>query len=74
MICFVIINSINKRDKIYQKIVNHKKEIGFPYSFSNLCILVNVKSTSSVHNHLTKLAKDGLIKIYKNTSINIQIL
>ena len=68
------INGINKRDEIYQTIVNSQKENGFPPSVRNLCILVNLKSTSSVHNHLCKLEKDGLIKIHKNTSRGIQVL
>lgn len=68
------INAINKKVEIYQTIVNYHKENGFPPSVRNLCVLVNLKSTSSVHHHLTKLEKDGLIKIHKNTSRGIQIL
>ena len=68
------ISAINKRNEIYQTIVKYQKENGFPPSVRNLCILVNIKSTASVHNHLAKLEKDGLIKIRKNTSRGIEML
>ncbi|EKY28109.1 LexA family protein [Clostridium celatum] len=61
-------------NEIYQTIVKYQKENRFLPSVGNLCILVNLKSTASVHNNLAKLEKDGLIKIHNNTSRRIQIL
>lgn len=68
------ISGINKRTIIFQTIVDYQTKNGFPPSVRDLCILVNLKSTASVHYHLNELEKEGLIKIHKNVCRGIQVL
>ena len=63
-----------KKEEIFNTIVTFQKENGFPPSVRELCTLVNLKSTSSVHRYLTELEMIGLIKVHKNICRGIQVL
>ena len=54
-----------KRDKqteIYEVIKQHILDKGYPPSVREICELVGLRSTSTVHGHLERLEKRGLIR------------
>jgi repressor LexA len=51
-----------KRVEIYEFIKDQIKEKGYPPSVREICAAVGLKSTSTVHGHLERLEKKGLIK------------
>lgn len=52
----------SKQVEIYEFIKNQIKEKGYPPSVREICAAVGLKSTSTVHGHLERLEKKGLIK------------
>ncbi|MTK13502.1 MAG: transcriptional repressor LexA [Clostridiaceae bacterium] len=52
----------NKQLEIYEYIKNQIKEKGYPPSVREIGAAVGLKSTSTVHGHLERLEKKGLIK------------
>jgi repressor LexA len=50
------------KGKVYAFILSFTADKGYPPSVREIASAVNLKSTSSVHNQLQKLEKDGLIK------------
>ena len=68
-------NSSNNRQlQIYEFIKSQIKEKGYPPSVREICAAVGLKSTSTVHNHLAKLEKRGLIKRDGIKSRTIEII
>lgn len=51
-----------KQSEILEFIKNYLQDKGYPPSVREMCIGVNLKSTSSVHSHLETLEKNGYIK------------
>jgi SOS regulatory protein LexA len=51
-----------KQVEIYEFIKDQIKEKGYPPSVREICAAVALKSTSTVHGHLERLEKKGLIK------------
>lgn len=51
-----------KQVEVYEFIKNQIKEKGYPPSVREICAAVGLKSTSTVHGHLERLEKKGLIK------------
>lgn len=51
-----------KQAEIYEFIKNRVNEKGYPPSVREICEAVNLSSTSTVHGHLTRLEKKGLIR------------
>lgn len=51
-----------KQVEIYEFIKSQIKEKGYPPSVREICAAVGLKSTSTVHGHLERLEKKGLIK------------
>lgn len=51
-----------KQVEIYEFIKEQIKEKGYPPSVREICAAVGLKSTSTVHGHLERLEKKGLIK------------
>lgn len=54
-----------KRDKqteIYEVIKQHILDKGYPPSVREICEIVGLRSTSTVHGHLERLEKKGLIR------------
>lgn len=47
------------RDRVYDAIVKHTKEKGYAPTIREICDLVNLKSTSTVHSHIKNLIKEG---------------
>ncbi len=52
----------NKQMEIYEFIKNQVKVKGYPPSVREICAAVGLSSTSTVHGHLERLEKKGLIK------------
>lgn len=53
---------IDKQNEVYNFIKLQIKEKGYPPSVREICKAVGLSSTSSVHFHLKRLEKEGLIK------------
>lgn len=52
----------SKQSEIYEFIKNQVNTKGYPPSVREICEAVNLSSTSTVHGHLTRLEKKGLIR------------
>ncbi|MEG0306577.1 MAG: transcriptional repressor LexA [Clostridium sp.] len=52
----------SKQSEIYEFIKNQVNAKGYPPSVREICEAVNLSSTSTVHGHLTRLEKKGLIR------------
>jgi len=52
----------NKQNEIYEYIKHHVRDKGYPPSVREICAAVGLSSTSTVHGHLERLEKRGLIK------------
>lgn len=53
---------MSKREEILEKIVAYIQEHGYPPSVREIGELVNLKSTSTVHSHLTQMFRDGMLE------------
>lgn len=72
MICYNIVNECEvyfilepkstKQSEIYAYIKNYVLHKGYPPSVREICEAVGLRSTSTVHGHLERLEKKGLIK------------
>ncbi len=51
-----------KQEEIYDFIKSQVHEKGYPPSVREICVAVGLSSTSTVHGHLSRLEKKGLIK------------
>ncbi|MDW8801931.1 transcriptional repressor LexA [Clostridium sp. A1-XYC3] len=51
-----------KQMEIYEFIKNQIRDKGYPPSVREICAAVGLKSTSTVHGHLERLEKKGLIR------------
>lgn len=63
-----------KQKKVYQYIKLHIEEHGYPPSVREICLAVGLKSTSTVHGHITRLKKKGLLKRDPSKPRAIEIL
>lgn len=52
----------DKQLEIYEFLKSHTENKGYPPSVREICEAVSLKSTSTVHGHLKRLEKKGLIK------------
>ena len=52
----------NQQRAIYEYIKSHQEEKGYPPSVREICQAVGLKSTSTVHGHLERLERKGLIR------------
>lgn len=55
-------NKHSKQMEIYDYIKKHLRDKGYPPSVREICLAVGLSSTSTVHGHLERLEKKGLIK------------
>ena len=53
---------INKQTEIYEFLKTYTENKGYPPSVREICEAVSLTSTSTVHGHLKRLEKKGLIK------------
>ena len=51
-----------KQSEIYEFLKKYTEEKGYPPSVREICEAVSLRSTSTVHGHLKRLEKKGLIK------------
>jgi repressor LexA len=59
---FMIEMKSNKQSEIYEFIKQQVTSKGYPPSVREICEAVNLSSTSTVHGHLSRLEKKGLIR------------
>ncbi|KJZ86908.1 MULTISPECIES: transcriptional repressor LexA [Clostridium] len=52
----------DKQSEIYKFLKNYTENKGYPPSVREICEAVSLKSTSTVHGHLKRLEKKGLIR------------
>lgn len=52
----------DKQSEIYQFLKNYTENKGYPPSVREICEAVSLRSTSTVHGHLKRLEKKGMIK------------
>lgn len=52
----------SKQTEVYEFIIQHVRENGYAPSIREICTALDLRSTSTVHYHLTALAKRGLIQ------------
>jgi repressor LexA len=57
-----MIESKDKQSEIYNFLKTYTETKGYPPSVREICQAVSLKSTSTVHGHLKRLEKKGLIK------------
>jgi repressor LexA len=63
-----------KQNEIYEFIINQQNEKGYPPSVREICKAVNLKSTSTVYNHLIHLEEKGKIRRDKTKPRAIEIM
>ena len=61
------------RQKIYDYIIYFFQQNGYAPSMRDICKGTGLKSTSSVYVHLTKLERDGKIKLDSNKTRAIKV-
>ncbi|MFP5502970.1 MAG: hypothetical protein ACLGIN_10810, partial [Candidatus Sericytochromatia bacterium] len=52
----------NRQHEVFEFIVQNVRENGYAPSIREICTALGLRSTSTVHYHLTALAKRGLIQ------------
>lgn len=57
-----MLESRDKQSQIYEFLKSYTENKGYPPSVREICEAVSLKSTSTVHGHLKRLEKKGLIK------------
>lgn len=62
------------RDQILLFIVDHISSEGYAPTIREIAAAVGLKSSSTVHGHVERLEKDGLITRRKDASRTIQIV
>jgi len=63
-----------KQNEIYDYIIKQQREKGYPPSVREICKAVNLRSTSTVYNHLIHLEEKGKIKRDKTKPRAIEIM
>ena len=54
--------SMSGREKVYNAVVAYIQEHQYPPSVRELCDMTGLKSTSSIHAHITRLISDGRLE------------
>lgn len=60
---------INKREEIYQFIVNYIKKNNCSPSFREIGLGCNLNSPSTVHFHITELSREGRLIVDKTSTV-----
>lgn len=64
----------DKQKRVYEYIKNAIIDTGFPPSIREMCDALDIRSTSTIHLHLTSLENKGYIKRNKTKNRSIEIL
>lgn len=64
----------NNQERILEFIQQHTKEKGYPPSVREICTAVGLKSTSTVHGHLQRLERRGLLRRDQTKPRAIEVL
>ena len=70
----MLITTIKRQKQIYQYIKNYSEANGYPPSVRDIARGVGIKSTSTVHNDLRELEKNGLLRIDGKKSRSIVLV
>lgn len=62
------------REKVYNFLIKYVEKHGYAPSVREICEGVNLKSTSSVFSHLSKLEEEGKIEMRGNSPRAIKII
>lgn len=54
--------SMSGREQVYNAVVTYIKEHQYPPSVRELCEITGLRSTSTIHSHLTRLIRDGRLE------------
>jgi len=63
-----------KQQLVYEYLLNESKKRGYPPSIKEICAALGLKSTATVHNHLTTLEKKGYIRKYPTKTRVFEII
>lgn len=63
-----------KQKEILTVISDYIKEEGISPTIREICDIVGLKSSSTVHTHIKKLEKQGYIKMIKDSPRSIRVL
>ena len=66
-------NWVSKEHEVYDAIVGHIRKFGYSPTVRELCKLLDVKSTSTMHRRLERLQEDGYIDFVKGGSRTIVV-
>lgn len=65
---------IESRKRIYNFLIKYITENGYAPSIREICIAVGLKSTSTVHHHLSVLEDMGKIEMKQNQTRAIKVV
>lgn len=63
-----------KQQLVYEYLLSESKKRGYPPSIKEICTALGLKSTATVHNHLTTLEKKGYIRKYPTKNRVFEII
>ena len=63
-----------KQQLIYEYLLSESKKKGYPPSIKDICCALELRSTATVHNHLTVLEKKGYIRKYPTKNRTFEII
>ena len=63
-----------KQQMVYEYLLSESKKNGYPPSIKDICGALGLKSTATVHNHLTVLEGKGYIRKYPTKNRTFEII
>ena len=63
-----------KQQEVYEYLLSESKKRGYPPSIKEICVALGLKSTATVHNHLTTLENKGYIRRYPTKNRTFEII
>ena len=63
-----------KQQDIYEYLLSESRKKGYPPSIKDICVALGLKSTATVHTHLTMLEKKGYIRKYPTKNRTFEII
>ena len=63
-----------KQQMVYEYLLSESKKNGYPPSIKDICGALGLKSTATVHNHLTILESKGYIRKYPTKNRTFEIV
>lgn len=63
-----------KQAIVYEYLLSESKKNGYPPGIRDICVALGMRSTSTVHNHLTVLEEKGYIRRHPTRTRSIEIV